>query len=313
MPTPIAQRDRTKVLKRQIKQNEREVRDILLKGKNRIEAEIIRAASMKKLATSAAIRDGLYRAILQAYSAMGGNIVAWADATTTAIARQWFKYGIDDLPKGTINTTWQTFSQEHLNDYLGMVHPENAKDLAGVNVMATQDIRWLRQQFVQTFRENAVTGGKMTDLQDELRQRILGPRPAWKFVDQAGREWEPKNYFNMLVRTTASRVSREAYLDTTAGEGEQDLYFVEGGPPTSPPPDPCWNWYGKILSLTGETEGYPTLAEAEADGLFHPNCIHSLTVVMKNEVAQFEDEQATFDESRTELGQEMLEEDEAAA
>lgn len=32
---------------------------------------------------------------------------------------------------------------------------------------------------------------------------------------------------------------------------------------------------GKVLSLTGQTPGYPTLAEAEGAGLFHPNCRHA--------------------------------------
>jgi hypothetical protein len=37
----------------------------------------------------------------------------------------------------------------------------------------------------------------------------------------------------------------------------------------------CEPWQGKILSITGKTEGYPTLEEAKAAGLFHPNCRHA--------------------------------------
>lgn len=38
-------------------------------------------------------------------------------------------------------------------------------------------------------------------------------------------------------------------------------------------------WGGRIVPLTGETNGYPTLAEAKAADAFHPNCTHRLEVV----------------------------------
>ena len=37
----------------------------------------------------------------------------------------------------------------------------------------------------------------------------------------------------------------------------------------------CVPWQGKVLSITGKTSGYPTLEEAKAAGLFHPNCRHA--------------------------------------
>jgi hypothetical protein len=37
----------------------------------------------------------------------------------------------------------------------------------------------------------------------------------------------------------------------------------------------CEPWQGKVLSITGKTKGYPTLEEAKAAGLFHPNCRHA--------------------------------------
>ena len=40
------------------------------------------------------------------------------------------------------------------------------------------------------------------------------------------------------------------------------------------PCDLCAPWEGQVVSLTGQTEGYPTMEEAKAAGLFHPNCRH---------------------------------------
>lgn len=40
--------------------------------------------------------------------------------------------------------------------------------------------------------------------------------------------------------------------------------------------DPCLDWVGAVLSLTGQYPDVPTLAQAIEDGLFHPGCRHTL-------------------------------------
>jgi len=54
----------------------------------------------------------------------------------------------------------------------------------------------------------------------------------------------------------------------------------------------CQPWQGKILSITGKTEGYPTLEEAKAAGLFHPNCRHAygLYIDLDKEIEELEAE-----------------------
>jgi hypothetical protein len=42
--------------------------------------------------------------------------------------------------------------------------------------------------------------------------------------------------------------------------------------------DPCLDWVGAVLSLTGATPGVPTLEQAMQDGLFHRDCRHNLAV-----------------------------------
>ena len=48
---------------------------------------------------------------------------------------------------------------------------------------------------------------------------------------------------------------------------------------------------GKVLSLTGQTPGCPTLAEAEGAGLFHPNCRHASSLY----IPENEEERLTRD------------------
>ena len=42
----------------------------------------------------------------------------------------------------------------------------------------------------------------------------------------------------------------------------------------------CSDWEGEVVSLDGATPGYPTLAEAEGAGLFHPN-LHAPAVSLR--------------------------------
>jgi len=79
----------------------------------------------------------------------------------------------------------------------------------------------------------------------------------------------------MVARTT----TMEAHLQGTANrlaEQGHDLIKVSTHRGACPL---CEPWQGKILSITGKTKGYPTLEEAKADGLFHPNCYSKDTEV----------------------------------
>ncbi len=41
----------------------------------------------------------------------------------------------------------------------------------------------------------------------------------------------------------------------------------------------CADWEGEIVSINGDTPGYPTLDDATADGLFHVGCVHGYYIV----------------------------------
>jgi len=92
------------------------------------------------------------------------------------------------------------------------------------------------------------------------------------FKDISGREWNMKTYSEMVARTS----TMEAHVQGTVNrlvEAGHDLVEVSKH---SNPCGKCKMFEGEILSLTGKTEGYKTLAEAKAEGLFHPNCRHGL-------------------------------------
>lgn len=84
----------------------------------------------------------------------------------------------------------------------------------------------------------------------------------------------------------------EAHLQGTANrltEYGHDLVIVSYHPGACPL---CVPWENKVLSITGKAEGYPTLDEAKAAGLFHPNCRHAygLHIDLDKEIELLEEE-----------------------
>ncbi|VXB82283.1 phage minor capsid protein [Aeromicrobium sp. 9AM] len=99
------------------------------------------------------------------------------------------------------------------------------------------------------------------------------------FIDQAGRNWALESYAEMATRTATSKAVTSAYRDQMVAAGE-DLVIVSDAPQEC---ELCEPWEGKILSLTGapridDIEVEATLDEAEDEGLFHPNCRHSIAL-----------------------------------
>lgn len=139
---------------------------------------------------------------------------------------------------------------------------------------------------------NQVIGRRVLDIYREislesLRSQIIGTE-AWRaaserfrddlasrgitgFVDKRGRQWNMTTYVQMVARTTPM----EAHLQGTCNrllENGIDLVKVSDH---VDPCEKCAPWEGKVLSISGQTQGYPTVAEARAQGLFHPNCRHA--------------------------------------
>ena len=99
----------------------------------------------------------------------------------------------------------------------------------------------------------------------------LAERGVTGFVDKANREWNMSTYADMVARTS----TMESHLQGTANrllEHGLDLVQISTH---SDPCEKCEPWQGQVVSLTGKTPDYPTMAEAKDAGLWHPNCRHS--------------------------------------
>jgi hypothetical protein len=110
------------------------------------------------------------------------------------------------------------------------------------------------------------------------------------FVDSAGRSWDLPSYAEMTMRTASGQAAVQGHMNRLVENGH-DLVIVSDAPEEC---RLCRPWEGKVLSITGYTRGKAsgpnlnndsggtvtidvagTVAEATADGLFHPNCRHA--------------------------------------
>lgn len=112
--------------------------------------------------------------------------------------------------------------------------------------------------------------------QQAIRRALnaFADRGITAFVDKAGRRWGMAEYAEMATRTGMMLSSIAGYTQEALNHSE-DLVIISDHWDECPL---CAQWERTVLSLTGATPGYPTVADARAGGLFHPNCLHSMTV-----------------------------------
>ncbi len=170
-----------------------------------------------------------------------------------------------------------------------------AADSLTRTVMATlqQTPRLLESVYQQAVAAGAaeVGGGKVTRLQaaQHVLDRLLS-NGVTGFRDTAGRNWSLTSYVEMAVRTETANQAIAGHVEALR-DGGIELVRVSDSPRECPK---CAPWEGEILSLSpGVTSAIITpstggparlvdavasLDEAKADGLFHPNCTHSISV-----------------------------------
>lgn len=98
------------------------------------------------------------------------------------------------------------------------------------------------------------------------------------FTDRAGRKWGMAEYSEMAVRTGMMNTAVQGYVMDAQQHGEY-LVIVSDHADECPL---CAQWERKVLAISPEGLSHPdcqgTLDQARAAGLFHPNCLHSVTV-----------------------------------
>lgn len=132
-----------------------------------------------------------------------------------------------------------------------------------------------REALTQKIAEGVI-GGKARREVGKIIKGTLREQGLDALIDKGGHKWTLDRYADMLYRTKVVEARNRGLINRMV-ENEYDLVQVSSHPDTCPI---CAVWQGKILSARGQTSGYPTVAEAENAGLFHPNCRHAINVLI---------------------------------
>lgn len=118
----------------------------------------------------------------------------------------------------------------------------------------------------------------MKRLEQDFKRKDIFTVPYYNKAGNVVRHVKVSTYAEMLARTLTANTYREGAQDSILKQfGEfGDLVEILGRSKVDC--SECRQYEGQILSLTGKTKGYTTIDEAKANGLFHPNCIHSFAV-----------------------------------
>jgi Phage minor capsid protein 2 len=196
----------------------------------------------------------------------------------------YYKEGANDLVKQLNNigadvafsTGFNRIHEEAISMLVDDTSKAFLETMSGVNRSARNLLgKAVREQLTMRMAKGFIAGEAMRDsvraIKSTLQQQGLSA-----LVDKGGKRWTLERYAEMLFRTKAVEARNRGMANRMVENG-YDLVQVSEHGDSCPL---CTPWQGKILSLTGNTAGYPTVASAEASGLFHPNCRHAINVLI---------------------------------
>lgn len=234
------------------------------------------------MASNAREREKLFNQVVEKYK---GLAETWGYTFGKAVDHQ-----SDAVAKWTARSMPEGAKPKPLTEEQKIV-ALNGRTVDKMVAVATQSmgenaVRGLRSAAVRVFARSAVEGRTDNEIQKALQEewdKEAGNEESHRFRDKNGRSWSNASYLQMLTRTTLANISRNTQISTLTQNG-CDLARIsdDGGGGSC---DACARWSGRIVSLTGATKGYPTLDEAEGDGLFHPNCVHRIEYLDPDEIA----------------------------
>lgn len=160
----------------------------------------------------------------------------------------------------------------HVPDHIQRLVLETNKLIDGTSVQILRNTDDAYRQVISQTSMNVLSGVYTPREAMQASLNSFAAKGISGFTDKAGRKWDLASYTEMATRTTTARAALQGHIDNQTKFGN-DLVKVSSIGVTCPI---CARWQGRALSISGKTPGYPALEEARADGLFHPNCKHTI-------------------------------------
>ena len=196
----------------------------------------------------------------------------------------YYKRGADDAiiqlrKQGAPLETAYGFNRVHIEAIEALID-DTAKafgeTLSGISRSANNLLGKATRELITQQMAKGMIGGEALDTTKKMIKGILKEQGLDALVDKGGHRWTLDRYSEMLLRTKAVEARNRGLINRVAENG-YDLVQVSNHFTDC---ELCNPWEGKVLSVGGATKGYPTLAEAEEAGLFHPNCKHAINTLV---------------------------------
>jgi hypothetical protein len=182
----------------------------------------------------------------------------------------------DDVAKYGIAVA-REFSQVHFQAVQASAADAMLKfghTMTGIKRSAEEVVQFASQKAIREIAAaGQVTGAAAADIAKEVEAKIREDGIT-ALVDKGGKRWELDTYANTLTRQVLSNGGRAGVYNTAQEYGFDLVKISVHGTEC----ELCKPWEGEILSLTGKTEGYDTLQDAEDAGLFHVHCKHGYAI-----------------------------------
>ena len=157
---------------------------------------------------------------------------------------------------------------------------DTMEDLLSVTTHTKKMVRDVIKDTFKTYAQyQAMTGENTANIKKLLEAELtkIGIKKKMLtdgyigIVDKAGRKWKLKTYVDMAV-TTKNHVAYVEGVKTAVKDYDTDIAKI----PMRNSKDPCRHYEGMLISMNGDTEGYPSYAQLLGTGMvFHPRCRHS--------------------------------------
>ena len=238
--------------------------------------ELLRIIQAKELVGKSATQKKVLMArVDQILQDLDSNTKDWVEKNIPEAYRQGAKDVVTELEAQGAPVKFTAFSQLH-QKAVEVIASETYSQFASALKTVKMDVlgtfnEALKQELIQEFAKNTITGGTRKDLIDQI-QNIISQRGITSLQDKRGASWQLDRYAEMLARTKTAEATRIGGENRML-ENNQDLAQITVHFGTC---ESCAPAEGKIYSLTGKTPGYPSLdsLQINAPHLFAPNCRH---------------------------------------
>lgn len=141
-----------------------------------------------------------------------------------------------------------------------------------------QDVRYRITRLPDDIYKAIAPHGAIYQVHDNPFTPAQAQAAAWRvftsqgvrgFTDRSGRNWSLSAYTEMAVRTAAMRAYNDSHLQVMRAVGINLFTVSDDGHPCPL----CLPWQNRVVC--DQPDGvHPTIADAVAAGLLHPNCRH---------------------------------------